>query len=111
MSNQNAALTEMISPSFVSDGESKAREYYWITQLQKLGQSDEAVTANTPLYHVFKNPATGAVTHAAFNPGTSAITVNFSDGASLSVPPGSMRSELGTTTIRSGGTGSADFSS
>ncbi|HTD24876.1 MAG TPA: glycosyl hydrolase [Terriglobales bacterium] len=110
LSDPNTALSEFNNTSFVFDGESKAHEYYWITQLQKLGQSDEAVTANTPLYHVFKNPATGAVTHAAFNPGTSAITVNFSDGASLSVPPGSMRSEFGTTTIGSGGTSSADFS-
>ncbi len=109
LSDPNTALSEFNSTSFVFDGESKAHEYYWITQLQKLGQSDEAVTANTPLYHVFKNPATGAVTHAAFNPGTSAITVNFSDGATLSVPPGSMRSEFGTPTLGSGG-GGADFS-
>jgi endoglucanase Acf2 len=96
------ALNQFNNTSFVFDGDSKANEYYWITNLQALGRVDETVTANTPLYRVFKTPS-GVRTHAAFNTGTSSITVNFSDGASFTVPAGSMVSEFGTVTIGGGG--------
>src|SRR6185295_11480707 len=33
------------------------------------------------------------------NPGSASVTVNFSDGASLTVPAGSMTSEFGTVNI------------
>jgi endoglucanase Acf2 len=98
------ALNQFNNTSFVFDGESKAHEYYWITNLQALGRVDETVTANTPLYRVFKT-ASGIRTHAAFNPGSASITVNFSDGANFTVPAGSMTSEFGTMNI--GGNGAA----
>jgi len=92
------ALNQFNNTSFVFDGESKAHEYYWITNLQALGRVDETVTANTPLYGVFKT-ASGIRTHAAFNPGSTAITVNFSDGTNLTVPASSMTSEFGTVNV------------
>jgi endoglucanase Acf2 len=92
------ALNQFNNTSFVFDGESKAHEYYWIANLQALGRVDETVTANTPLYRVFRT-ASGIRTHAAFNPGSASVTVNFSDGASLTVPAGSMTSEFGTVNI------------
>jgi len=98
------ALNQFNNTSFVFDGESKANEYYWITNLQALGRVDETVTANTPLYRVFKT-SSGVRTHAAFNTGTSTITVNFSDGAVLTVPAGSLTSEFGTVTLSGGGGG------
>jgi len=85
----------------VFDGETKAHEYYWLTGLQALGRVEPGITANTPLYAVFRNPRTNAVTHVAYNAGASAITVNFSDGTALSVPAGSMRSEYGTFSLGS----------
>jgi endoglucanase Acf2 len=102
LADPGTALSNFNTTSFVFDGESRAHEYYWLTQLQSLGNTDEAVTANTPLYRVFKNPSTGTVTHAAFNPGTSALSVTFSDGKTLSVPAGSMASEFGTATLGGG---------
>jgi endoglucanase Acf2 len=103
----STALANFQNTSFVFDGESKAHEYYWLTQLQELGNVDEAVTADTPLYRVFKNPGSGAVTHAAFNAGTSSITAHFSDGVALTVPAGSMASEFGTVTLGSGSAAAA----
>ena len=97
------ALSQFNNTSFVFDGESKAHEYYWITNLQALGQVDETVTANTPLYRVFKTSA-GVRTHVAFNASSVSTTVTFSDGATLSVPPGSMSSEFGTVTLGAGTT-------
>ncbi|HZD94704.1 MAG TPA: glycosyl hydrolase, partial [Candidatus Sulfotelmatobacter sp.] len=79
------ALNQFNNTTFVFDGESKAHEYYWIANLQALGRVDETVTANTPLYRVFRT-ASGVRTHAAFNPGSTSITINFSDGATLTVP-------------------------
>lgn len=97
----NTALSQFNNTSFVFDGDSKANEYYWITNLQALGEVDETVTANAPLYRVFKTTS-GVRTHVAFNAGSSSITVAFSDGDSLSVPPGSMTSEFGTVTLGAG---------
>jgi endoglucanase Acf2 len=104
-----SALNHFNNTSFVFDGESKAHEYYWIANLQALGRVDETVTANTPLYRVFKT-ATGVRTHAAFNPGSSAMSVNFSDGATLTIPGGSMASEFGVVTVGGGAGPSAVLS-
>ncbi|WP_433062013.1 glycosyl hydrolase [Dactylosporangium sp. CS-033363] len=68
------------------EGESKAHTFHWIRNLAALGTVDTSVTANTPLYGVFtKN---GARTYAATNLGTSALTVTFSDGHTLTVGAG-----------------------
>ncbi|HLJ29777.1 MAG TPA: glycosyl hydrolase [Candidatus Angelobacter sp.] len=103
------ALNQFNNTSFVFDGESKANEYYWITNLQALGRVDETVTANTPLYRVFKT-AGGVRTHVAFNAGTASITVNFSDGANFTAPAGSMVSEFGTVSLGNGGSQSPSAS-
>src|SRR5262249_35098770 len=95
------ALNQFNNTSFLFDGDSKAHEYYWITNLQALGRVDETVTANTPLYRVFRT-ANGVRTHVAFNSGSSSVTVNFSDGASFTVPAGSMTSEFGTVSLSGG---------
>jgi endoglucanase Acf2/predicted small secreted protein len=97
------ALSQFNNTSFLFDGESKAHEYYWITNMEALGEVDETVTANTPLYRVFKTTG-GVRTHVAFNASTVAATVAFSDGTNLSVPPGSMTSEFGTVTLGAGST-------
>ena len=104
----DTALNQWNATSFVFDGETKAHEYYWLTGLQALGRVDTTITANTALYAVFRNTRTNAVTHVAYNAGTSAITVNFSDGVSLSVPAASMRSEYGTFSVATGSTNPTD---
>lgn len=98
--NPTDALNNWNNTTSTFDGETRAHEYYWLTELQTLGQVDTAVTANTPLYAVFKNGST--VTHAAYNAGTSAVSVAFSDGHTLNVPAGSIASEFGTLSLSTG---------
>lgn len=75
-------------------GESKAHTYHWIHNLNAMGQLDKTVTANVPTYAVFNKA--GTRTYVAYNPGTSAATVTFSTGVTLSVPARSMATTTGT---------------
>jgi endo-1,3(4)-beta-glucanase len=69
-------------------GISDAQTYYWLHAMNALGRIDATVTADHPLAVVF---ATGETrTYVAQNYGSTARTVNFSDGASLLVPPRSL---------------------
>ncbi|NQX68276.1 IPT/TIG domain-containing protein [Paenibacillus alba] len=78
------------------DGESKAHTYSFLYNMAALGQVDTTVTANIPTYGVFKK---GTVrTYVAYNAGTSAVTVTFSDGKTMSVPAGEIASSNGTGT-------------
>jgi endoglucanase Acf2 len=70
----------------VGGSETKAYTYTMLYDLQNLGKVDAAITANTPLYAVFANGST--INHVAYNAGSSAMTVAFSDGTSFSVPAG-----------------------
>ncbi|NKY38333.1 carbohydrate-binding protein [Cellulomonas septica] len=80
----------------VEEGESRAHTFYWLKNLSVLGTVDRSVTANTPLHAVFvKN---GTRTYQAANMGSSAITVTFSNGVTLSVPARSVASTTGGST-------------
>lgn len=57
--------------------------------LQAMGTPDFSVTADTPLYAVFRR-ADGQKTYLAFNAGQAPKQVRFSDGRQLTVPPGSL---------------------
>jgi endoglucanase Acf2 len=91
LSNPATALSQFNNVTAATDGDTLAHEYAWITSLQTLGQVNYKITANTPFYSVFTN--NGATTHVAFNPSTAAITVTFSDNASLVVPAGTVTSD------------------
>jgi len=54
-----------------------------------LGTPDVGITADTPLYAVFRRPD-GRRTYLAFNAGKTPIEVRFSDGQRLSVAPGKL---------------------
>jgi malectin (di-glucose binding ER protein)/fibronectin type III domain protein len=97
LADPNDAFNRWNTTSFVFDGETRAHEYAWIRTLQALGQVQHSVTANWPFYAVFRNPGTGVVTHIAFNPTSTTATVNFSDGASLSVSPRAVVSDNGSS--------------
>ena len=84
------------SNKFPQQGETLAHEYAWLMSLNALGQVDATVTADTPLYAVFNNGGTKA--HVAFNPSNSSITAHFSDGATVTVPAGSMASDSALVT-------------
>ena len=91
LSNPATALTQFTPLTAPTDGDTLAHEYAWIISLQTLGQVDYKITADTPFYTVFNNG--GAISHVAFNPSTSPITVTFSDNASLMVPAGTITSD------------------
>ncbi|GEM45478.1 glycosyl hydrolase [Deinococcus cellulosilyticus] len=75
------------------DGETKAHTYQFLHSINAMGQVDTSVTANIPTYSVFNKA--GVKTYVAFNPTASPITVNFSDGKTLSVPARQVVSSLG----------------
>jgi hypothetical protein len=67
-------------------GNSRANVAHWLSTLALAGRVDRTVSADTPLYAVFRDGASR--TYVAWNAGASARRVAFSDGASLSVEPG-----------------------
>lgn len=83
-----AALNKWNENGAVEDGESRAHTYHWIRNLMELGTPDLTVTANTPLYAVFKKGTTK--TYVAYNASDSVKNVVFSDGKTFNVPPKSM---------------------
>lgn len=76
------------------EGESKAHTYHWIETLAALGAPDPTVTGDIPSAAVFVKGTTR--TYAAHNYGSSARTVTFSDGKTLSVPARSTATGTGT---------------
>lgn len=71
----------------VEFGDTRTHALHWMLSLQRMGTPDFTVTADTALYSVFRR-ADGARTYLAFNAGSTAITVRFSDGTQLQVPSG-----------------------
>lgn len=69
-------------------GVSDAQTYYWLHSMNALGEVDASVTANDPLAAVFSK--NGLKTYVAHNYSDQARTVEFSDGATLLVPPNEM---------------------
>ena len=69
----------------------RPRVYHWIATLRALGQVDRTVTADHPLYAVFRKGAQRA--YAAANLRDKPLTVTFSDGFKLEV--GAKRTALG----------------
>lgn len=67
-------------------GDSRTHALHWMLSLQSMGLPDFGVTADTPLYSVFKRPD-GGTTHLAYNAGNAPIDVKFSDGKSMKVMP------------------------
>jgi endoglucanase Acf2 len=70
-------------------GDSRTHGLHWMLSLQAMGQPDFDTTADTPLYSVFKR-ADGRKTYLAFNARKTPLTVRFSDGHTLQVPPGTL---------------------
>lgn len=64
-------------------GNSKANTYHWIYNLHALGTTDLTVTADTPLYAVFKKG--NRKTYVAYNMSNQPKTVTFSDGTRFTV--------------------------
>ncbi len=93
LADANQALTYYLAdPNYEAfDGESKAHTMHWLYNMKRLGQVDTLVTANIPTYAVFKKG--DANSYIAYNAGTIDRLVTFSDGYTMIVPAGKMRTE------------------
>jgi hypothetical protein len=69
-------------------GVSDAQTYYWLHAMNAMGQVDASITADYPIAAAFHRD--GAYTYAAHNYTQAPITVRFSDGFSLDVPPNTL---------------------
>jgi hypothetical protein len=69
----------------VEIGATRSQTQHWLLRLKELGRPDFTVTADTPLYGVFRQ-ADGTRTYMAWNARDSALQVRFSDGVTLDVP-------------------------
>ena len=70
-------------------GETRSHTLHYLLSLNAMGTPDLTVSADTPLYQVFKR-ADGSKTYLAFNAGKAPRTVTFSDGKVLTAPPGQL---------------------
>jgi endoglucanase Acf2 len=70
-------------------GETTAHTLQWMTDLNTFGHVDSTITANTPFYAVFNK--NGAHTYVAYNAGSGASVVSFSNGKSFSVNAHTMK--------------------
>ena len=84
-----AALAKWDPNGSVEDGDTRTHTLHWMLSLQAMGTPDLTVRADTPLHAVFRRPD-GHRTYLAYNAGSTALTVRFSDGKVLEVPPGSL---------------------
>ena len=70
-------------------GDTRSHALHWMLSLAEMGAPDFGVTANTTLYAVHRR-SDGARSYMAFNAGAAPISVRFSDGKTLEVPPGKL---------------------
>ena len=89
LSDPAAALAQWDRWGDVELGQTRSHTLHWMLSLQQMGTPDFGVSADTPLFQVFKR-ADGRRTYVAFNAGKSPLNVRFSDGTTLVVTPGSL---------------------
>jgi len=70
----------------VERGETRSHTLFWLSSLREMGTPYFAVSADAPLYAVFRT-AQGAITYLAYNAGTAPLAVHFSDGHTLQLAP------------------------
>ncbi len=73
-------------------GDTRSHALHWMLSLKEMGTPEPGVTANTPLYSVFKN-SEGRKTYLAFNAGPAELQVTFSDGKKMTVAAGKLARE------------------
>jgi endoglucanase Acf2 len=84
-----AAIKQWDRWGSVELGDSRTHALHWLMSLNEMGVPDQSISANTPLYSVFKRPD-GKLTYLAFNARKTPITVKFSSGKVLEVPAGKL---------------------
>lgn len=68
------------------DGESRAHTMHWLFNIKKMGRVETTIFADTPTYAVFRDPS-GDLTYVAYNAGSQARLVTFTDGFFMTVGP------------------------
>ena len=76
-------------------GVSDAQTYYWLHNMNALGQLRSEITADHPIALSFNN--SGQITYVAHNYSNSPINVTFSDGFVLNVEPNAMSTNRGSS--------------
>lgn len=90
LSDPAQALVEWERWGSVELGESRTHTLHFLLSLQALGTPDFSIHADTPLHAVFKHKD-GTRRYLAFNADLkSPRLVKFSDGVTLTAPPGSL---------------------
>ena len=74
-------------------GDTRSHALHLMQWLQEHGTPDLSVTADTPLFSVFRL-ANGQKTHLAYNASSSPLRVHFSDGMVLEVPAHELKSRV-----------------
>jgi endoglucanase Acf2 len=92
LSDASAALKSWDRWGAVEFGDTRSHTFHWMVSLEEMGQPDLSVTADTPLYSVFRS-ANGRLTYLAFNARKQPLTVRFSTGKVLQVAPGKLAKE------------------
>ena len=70
----------------IEAGNSRANVAHWLSTLAIAGHVDRTVSATTPLYAVFRDGVER--TYVAYDARADPLSVRFSDGARLTVAPG-----------------------
>ena len=89
LADGDAALRMWDKRGSVEAGDTRTRTLFWINSLQEMGPPDFSVTADAPLYAVFRD-SSGVRTYLAYNAGKEPIRVTFSTDRTIEVPPGSL---------------------
>ena len=84
-----AALAQWDRWGAIELGETRTHTLHYMLSLNAMGPPDLTVTADVPLYQVFKR-ADGRKTYLAYNAGKGPLKVSFSDGKTLDVAPGTL---------------------
>jgi len=93
LADANLALSYYYAdPNYMPfDGESRAHTLHWLFNLKKMGHVSTDIFADVPTYSVFRDQA-GDITYVALNAGSTNRLVTFSDGFSMTVAPGELKS-------------------
>ena len=78
-------LSKWLAHGSVELGETRSHTMFWLYSLNEMGAPDFTVTANTPLYAVFKDQ-NGKRTYLAYNASDKDIRVLFSNGIRFTLP-------------------------
>jgi endoglucanase Acf2 len=83
------ALTKWSNSASVEFGDTRSHTLHWLLTLQQRGRPLLDITANTPLYGVFRTPE-GVTTYLVYNVSEQPRQVRFSDGQLMTAAPKSL---------------------